>query len=77
MIFPRKFSLLTLIILIILTISPQAQIVFHELPGYKMNIADSSFFGTNQYRKIIPLNGAWQVYKANDPDKKKITVYIP
>ena len=77
MIFPRKLSLLIFIILIIPTISSKAQIVFHELPGYKMNIADSSFFETNQYRKIIPLNGAWQVYKANDPDKKKITVNIP
>jgi beta-galactosidase len=77
MIFPRKLSLLTLIIIILLTISSNAQIVFHELPGYKMNIADSIFFEINQFRKIIPLNGAWQVYKASDPDKKKITVNIP
>ena len=78
MVFPRKFQFLIVILAFIFSVIPlKAQIVFRELPGYKINLSDSTFFGTNQFRKIIPLNGQWQVYKATDSDKNKTAVTIP
>ncbi len=78
MVFPRKLKLLLLILTFLSLVLPlKAQIVFRELPGYKMNLSDSTFFETNQFRKIIPLNGTWQVYKINDEDRKKVDVNIP
>ena len=78
MAFPRKFKLLLLILFSFIFFTPlKAQIVFHDLTGYKLNLSDSTFFETNQFRKIIPLNGKWQVYKAGDTEKKTIDVTIP
>ncbi len=77
MVFPRKLNFLLIFIVIILVVPLKAQIVFRDLPGYKINLSDSSFFETNQFRNIIPLNGAWQVYSASDAEKKKININIP
>lgn len=78
MVFPRKFQFFIVILTFLFPVLPlKAQIVFRELPGYKINLSDSTFFGTNQFRKIIPLDGQWQVYSAGDEDKKKTAVAIP
>ncbi len=81
MVFPRKFKLLLLFLIsLIFPISINAQIIFRELPGYKINLSDSAFFETNQFRNIIPLNGGWQVYTAKDAgdsEKQKVSVSIP
>ena len=78
MVFPRKFHLLIVILTLFFPILPiKAQIVFKELTGYKINLSDSTFFESNQFRKIIPLNGQWQVYRAGDTDKKTTDVTVP
>ena len=75
MVFPRNLKLFLLTLFSFTILSPlKAQIVFRDLSGYKINLSDSTFFETNQFRKIIPLNGQWQVYKAGDAEKKKINI---
>ncbi len=53
------------------------QVVFRELPGYKPNLDDHSFFEITQTRSIILLNGKWKVYPANGDDEKKVTINVP
>jgi len=53
------------------------QVVFRELPGYKPNLDDHSFFGITQTRDIILLNGKWKVYPADGDGEKKVTINIP
>ncbi len=78
MVFQGKFNLFSLFLIsLIFSVSIKAQIIFRELPGYQINLSDSAFFGTNQFRNIIPLNGDWQVYKASDKEKQKVSVSVP
>ncbi len=53
------------------------QIVFKELPNYKIRTTDSLFFDITPTRKIIPLNGQWQVYSSKDKEVKKVLVNVP
>ena len=53
------------------------QIVFKELPNYKIRTTDSLFFDITPTRKIIPLNGEWQVYSSKDKEVKKVQVNVP
>jgi hypothetical protein len=75
--FPRFIISLTTILLIIFSNFAYSQIVFKELPGYRINFSDSSFFNLGGTRNIIPLNGEWVVYSAEDEEPKKISVNIP
>ena len=75
--FPRNFFSYTLFLLIFFSNISLSQIVFKELPGYQMNFSDSSFLGLSKARSIIPLNGKWVVYSAEDEEPKKISVNVP
>jgi beta-galactosidase/beta-glucuronidase len=75
--FPRYFFSLTILLFIFISHISFSQIVFKELPGYKMNFSDSSFFGLSATRSIFPLNGNWVVYSAEDDEPKKISVTVP
>jgi len=55
----------------------KSQVVFRELPGYKPNLEDHSFFEITQTRNIILLNGKWKVYPANGDAQKKVTINVP
>ncbi len=75
--FPKKFFSLTLFLLIFFSNFSFPQIIFKELPGYKMDFSDSSFFCLSKTRSIIPLNGKWIVYSAEDDEPQKISVNVP
>ena len=55
----------------------QSQVVFRELPGYKPNLKDHSFFEITQTRDIILLNGNWKVYPVDGDVEKKVTINVP
>jgi len=77
---PRKFYLFIVFLLItcpFFSKSTKAQIIFRELPEYNINLSDSLYFNITNTRDIIPLNGDWQVYKAENRDKEKVSVSIP
>lgn len=67
------------VLLIILAFQPfvSAQIVFRDLPQYKLNSADLLFFDITATRKIVPLNGEWKVYSADDEKKNRVSIGIP
>ncbi|HKI77389.1 MAG TPA: glycoside hydrolase family 2 TIM barrel-domain containing protein [Ignavibacteriaceae bacterium] len=71
----RKFFVLILFfICIFLTFPTKAQIIFNQLPGYRIDTSDSLFFNTNRFRKIIPLNGNWEVSKAGENNKLNVNI---
>ncbi|HEY7751089.1 MAG TPA: glycoside hydrolase family 2 TIM barrel-domain containing protein, partial [Ignavibacteriaceae bacterium] len=53
------------------------QVVFRKIPDYKIRTTDNLFFDITETRSIIPLNGTWSVYPANDEEAPKVTVGIP
>src|SRR4030067_516094 len=75
--FPKIIYSLTLFLLFFLPKISFSQIIFKELPGYKFNFSDSSFFCLSETRSVIPLNGDWIVYSAEDEKPKKTSVNIP
>jgi len=78
MVFSRKFYSLILLLHIFLLNTPSiSQIIFKELPGYKQDLSDSSFWGISSTRNIIPLNGKWQVFSPEDKEPRKFSVNIP
>ena len=64
-------------IFIVLAGTSFSQIIFKELPGYKLDFSDSVFFDLSETRRIIPLNGSWDVYSAEEKEVKKTTVSVP
>ena len=53
------------------------QVIFRDLPNYKINTSDQLFFDITDTRQIIPLNGNWKVYPADDDKKEKVSVRVP
>ena len=53
------------------------QIVFREVPDYKIRLTDSIFFDITQTRSVISLNGKWSVQPADDDKAQKVTVSVP
>ena len=43
-----------------------SQVVFREVPDYKIRLIDSLFFDITQTRSVISLNGSWSVRPADD-----------
>ncbi len=74
--FPKYIFLTSLISLVFLPFS-KAQIVFKELPGYRIADNDSLFFDITANRKIIPLDGTWKVHPADDEKAQKLSVKVP
>ncbi|MDY0083686.1 MAG: glycoside hydrolase family 2 TIM barrel-domain containing protein, partial [Ignavibacteriaceae bacterium] len=54
-----------------------SQVIFRDLPNYKLNSSDQFLFDISSSRDIIPLNGTWKVYTADDKKKEKVNVTIP
>lgn len=69
-------SISFLLILLISTFS-SGQIKFKELNGYQIKPSDSDLFDITETRRIIPLNGKWNVYSASDKEKKSVSVLVP
>lgn len=74
--FPKYISLSFLLLFSLFAQSINAQIIFRELPGYKLPSADSTFLDIGSTRSIISLNGQWTVYPSNDADKK-VEIGVP
>ena len=53
------------------------QVVFRKILDYKIRTSDNLFFDITETRSIIPLNGSWNVYPANDKNAPKVTVGVP
>ncbi|NWG27543.1 MAG: hypothetical protein HXY48_03300 [Ignavibacteriaceae bacterium] len=54
-----------------------SQVVFKEVPDYKIRSTDSLFFDITTTRSILLLGGKWNVKPANDEKASKLTVNIP
>jgi len=74
---PKYFSFLYLLLLISLSRQAVGQIIFNELPQYSIKTEDSVFFDISATRKIIPLNGNWNVHSAGDKGAKQYSVSVP
>ncbi len=74
--FPKYISLSFLLLFSLFAQSINAQIIFRELPSYKLPSTDSTFLDIGPTRNIISLNGEWSVYPSNDVDKK-VTIGVP
>lgn len=66
-----------ILIFIVLAGTSYSQIIFKELPGYQLDFSDSVFFDLSETRSIIPLNGSWTVYSAEEKEVEKATVKVP
>jgi len=54
-----------------------SQVVFKEVPDYKVHLSDSLFFDITQTRSVILLNGSWSIRPADDEEAPKIKVSVP
>ena len=54
-----------------------SQVVFKEVPNYKIRSSDSLFFDITDTRSIISLNGKWSVRPADDEKAAKVSINIP
>ncbi len=71
-----KFLLLLLQFFIYLSLTIYPQVIFRDLPNYKINTADLLFFDKTESRDIILLNGVWKVFPKNDPEKS-VNINVP
>lgn len=65
------------IVAIVLIQTATAQVIFRDLPNYKLNSSDQLLFDITNTRNIISLNGSWKVYSADDEEKQKVGISIP
>lgn len=65
------------VLAIIFTTPIFSQVIFRDLPNYKMSTSDQLLFDITDTRNIISLNGNWKVYSSNDEKKEKVSVNIP
>ncbi len=77
MISPKSllYNLFIAAIVLIQPIFPQ--VIFRDLPNYKINTSDQLFFDITDTRSVIPLNGNWKVYPSDDEKKEKVNIRIP
>ncbi len=54
-----------------------SQVIFRDLPNYKINTSDQLFFDITETRDVISLNGNWKVYPSDDDKKEKVNVRVP
>ena len=67
-----------LLIAAIIFIRPAfSQVVFRDLPNYKLNTSDQLFFDITETRNIISLDGNWKVYPSDDDKKQKVDIRVP
>ena len=73
----HNYVLFLLLVALFFSGFTSGQVVFRELPGYKLDLEDHSFFEITQSRDIILLNGKWKVYPADGDAEKKVTINVP
>ncbi len=73
----RSFFLSFFFLLTIFTCPNNGQIIFKELPQYKANFSDSTFFGTTQTRKVISLDGTWKVFPSAKKEDQAVEITVP
>lgn len=71
-----KFFLLFLQISVLLNLTIYPQIVFRDLPNYRINSADLLFFDITETRQLLPLNGQWKVFPKDEPEKA-VNINVP
>ena len=73
-----KFKTIAIILITLLLLSHliKAQIIIKELADKNENFKDSLFLGITGSRTIINLDGKWNVYQPDEPEKKKIA-FVP
>ena len=72
-----KSLLYNLFIAAIVFIRPiSSQVIFRDLPNYKINTSDQLFFDITDTRSVISLNGNWKVFPPDDDEKGKVNVHI-
>uniref|UniRef100_A0A7V3E5L2 Beta-galactosidase n=1 Tax=Ignavibacterium album TaxID=591197 RepID=A0A7V3E5L2_9BACT len=71
-----KFFLLFLQISVLLNLTIYPQIVFRDLPNYRINSADLLFFDITDTRQLLPLNGQWKVFP-QDEQEKAVNINVP
>jgi hypothetical protein len=54
-----------------------SQVIFRDLPNYKINTSDQLFFDITSTRDIVSLNGNWNVYPSDDDKKEKVNIHVP
>lgn len=54
-----------------------SQVIFRDLPNYKINTSDQLFFDITETRNVILLNGVWKVYPADNDKKEKVNIRVP
>lgn len=75
--FPLRFLVLSGFLALFAFHFSFSQVVFKEVPDYKIRSNDSLFFDLSSTRSIIPLNGNWSVRSAKDEDAPKVEVKVP
>jgi Glycosyl hydrolases family 2/Glycosyl hydrolases family 2, TIM barrel domain len=78
MVFLKSNYLLKVILFVVFSqIIAHSQVIFRDLPNYKIPLSEKLFFDISPSRSIISLNGDWKVYNSDDDDKKKTAVQVP
>ncbi len=65
------------VIAIVFSQTTFSQVIFRELPNYKINTSDQLFFDITNTRDVISLNGNWKVYPSDDEKKEKVNIHVP
>jgi len=75
--FPFRSLVISFFLLLFIHQLAFSQVVFKDVPDYKMRSSDYLFFDITGTRSIIPLNGNWSVRTADDENAQKVTVNVP
>lgn len=75
--FPFRSLIFSVVLVLLAFQFSFSQVVFREVPDYKIRLTDSLFFDITQTRSVISLNGNWSVRPADDEDTPKIKVNVP
>lgn len=74
----HKNLLYNLLIAAIILIQPIfSQVIFRDLPNYKINTSDQLFFDITNTRDIISLDGNWKIFPSDDEKKEKVSISVP
>lgn len=74
---PRYFLFISFLFTFLVTAISFGQIKFKQLDGYQIKSSDSDLFDITETRRIIPLDGRWNVYSNEDKEKKRVSVEVP
>ncbi len=75
--FPIRSLIISVVFVLFAVQLSLSQVVFREVPNYKIQIADSLFFDLTKTRSVIALNGKWSVQPADDDKAQKVIVSVP